>query len=67
MSDTLDITTRPSGRGGRGLRPTSGPRSTTQATRPCWFITPKSAGGERGTRAMADTSVTLRTAQSGSA
>src|SRR5207253_1301094 len=59
--------TFPSGRAGRALRPTSGPRSTRQATRPCVFITPSSAGGARGTRETYDISVTRRTAESGMA
>ena len=49
------------------LSPTKGPRSTRQATRPCWFMTPRSAGGERGTRATKLISVTRRTAWSGRA
>src|SRR3954471_4442410 len=61
------ITTLPSGRAGRARRPTSGPRSISAATRPCWDMTPSSAGGARGTRETKVISVTRRTAESGSA
>src|SRR5207248_4381910 len=61
------ITTLPSGRAGRAFRPTSGPRSIRAATRPCWLITPRSAGGARGMRETNVISVTRRTAESGSA
>src|SRR6266850_2446696 len=61
------ITTLPSGRAGRALSPTSGPRSISAATRPWWLITPSNAGGARGTRERKPTSVTRRTAESGSA
>src|SRR3989454_218990 len=61
------ITTLPSGRAGRAFRPTKGPRSIRAATRPCWLITPSSAGGARGTRETNAISVTRRTAESGSA
>src|SRR5437879_12239176 len=59
------MTTFPSGRAGRALRPTSGPRSIRHATRPCEFMIPRSDGGARGTRETYDISVTLRTGESG--
>src|SRR3981189_1903328 len=62
-----NITTLPSGRAGRAFSPTSGPRSISAATRPCWLITPSNAGGARGTRETKPISVTRRTTESGSA